>query len=123
MPGGHRAGAPRQMPAPPRDPLRTLPAGDRSRLELTVTRIRDGRWWRPASGQATLVVEGHLLGIGAGDRLRIFGRLAANAQPANPGEFDFAAHNRADRRLCSLHAGFPAAVTVMRPVRAGAWRG
>ncbi len=103
------------MPAPPRDPLRTLPVGDRSRVELNVTRIRDGKNWRPASGLATLIVEGHLLGVGAGDRLQVFGRLAATPQPANPGEFDYAAHNRAERRLCSVRAGFPAAVTITAP--------
>ncbi len=108
-------GAPRRMPAPPNDPLRTLPVGDRSRVELSVTRIRDGKNWRPASGLATLIVEGHLLGVGAGDRLQIFGRLASTPQPANPGEFDYAAHNRAERRLCAVRAGFPDAVTVTTP--------
>jgi competence protein ComEC len=106
-------GAPRRVPAPPRDPLSTLPVGDRSRLEVVVSRIRDLKTWRPAGGCASLVVEGHLLGAQAGDRLLVFGRLAANRRPANPGEFDIAAHRRAERCLCEVRAGFPEAVTVI----------
>ena len=65
--------SPRRVPTPPEDPLRTIPFGDRSRLTVCVTRVRDGRQWRRASGRAELLVDGHLLGVRASDRLQILG--------------------------------------------------
>ena len=39
-------GGPRRIPAPPYDPLRIIPSGDRTRLEVEVRALRDGRRWR-----------------------------------------------------------------------------
>jgi hypothetical protein len=39
---GRALGSPRRIPPPPFDPMRTLRAGERSRLDLEVLRIRDG---------------------------------------------------------------------------------
>jgi len=103
--------APRRVPAPPFDPLRAIPAGDRSRLLVRVYGVRDAARWLDASGQATVMIEGHLLGIRAGDRLRIFAQLSAPRVPLNPGEFDFALHNRADRKLSVLSAESPACIS------------
>jgi competence protein ComEC len=105
-------GGPRRIAAPPHDPLSPFPKGDESRLAIAVTAVRDGSTWTPASGQALLIVEGHLPGVHAGDRLQIFGNFYASAPPKNPREFDRAAHTRADRRLCQLRSGFPGCVTV-----------
>ena len=77
------------------------------------SKIRDGSEWRPVSGKARLLVEGHLLGVIAGDQLQIFASLVATTSPRNPGEFDYAALERSRGRLCHLHASHPACATVL----------
>ncbi len=67
--------SPRRVPAPEFDPLRPIGTGDRSRLAVRLVGIRDGEAWTSASGLTTLDVEGHLLGVHAGDRLQIFAQL------------------------------------------------
>lgn len=105
--------APTRLPAPPFDPLRALPSGESSRLDVRVTEVRDGERWRRTVGRATLIVEGHLLGVHAGDRLRIFGQLSAPTHVLNPGQFDFAAYARGDRRLALVRTDHPDAVNVV----------
>ncbi|MBI3837812.1 MAG: DUF4131 domain-containing protein, partial [Planctomycetia bacterium] len=89
-------GSSRRVPAPPPDPLRMLATPERTRLEIDLLAVRDGEAWRPLSGTATLLVDGHLLDIRSGDHLRIFGQLASVRQAANPGEFDYAQQARAN---------------------------
>jgi hypothetical protein len=96
-----------RVAAPPRNPLRASPTGEHSRLIVSVTGIRDGKTWRPASGTCQLSVQGHALWIHPGDQLRIFGKLARPSPTLNPGEFDFAAHARADRVLTRVRAATP----------------
>ncbi|MCX7426907.1 MAG: ComEC/Rec2 family competence protein, partial [Planctomycetia bacterium] len=103
----------RRMPAPEPDPMQIIPRGDRTRLEIDVVGIRDGAGWQPASGRATLLVDGHLLGIHAGDRVRIFGQLASPSAARNPGEFDFAQHARADRQRSVLRSEYTDCVSVV----------
>jgi competence protein ComEC len=110
-------GGPRRIPAPPFDPLQTFAAPERTRLDVEVLAVRDRAVWRPASGRARLYVGGQMDGVRAGERLRVFAQLAALAGPANPGEFDFAAMARGDRRLCRLQCEFPECVTT----RGGGW--
>ena len=74
-----RFSAPRRLPAPEFDPLRAIPTGDRSRLYVRIRGVRDADDWLDASGRATVLIDGHLLGIRAGDRLRIFAQLSARA--------------------------------------------
>lgn len=105
--------SPRRVPAPEFDPMRPMAGGDRSRLRLRLAQVRDGELWRSASGVATLDVNGHLLGIDCGDRVQVFGQLRAARRPANPGEFDYAAYERIERRLCSIATDFPECVTVV----------
>ena len=104
---------PRHVPAPAHDPLRAIPLGDRSRIEIAALRLRDGGHWRPVTGRALLTVDGHLLGVHAGDRLRVYCQLRATAGAQNPGEFDFAAFARGDRQLAVLRADTPDCVTVL----------
>lgn len=106
-------GSPRRLPAAPFDPLRALPSSERSRFEVDLVAVRDGSDWQPAAGRATVTVAGHLLGVDAGDRLRIVAQLAAPRVALNPGEFDSALHARADRKLALLHCNYPEAVTVL----------
>ncbi len=99
-----------RVSAPPPTPLRAIPGSERSRLLVQVTGIRDGQTWRPASGRCRLSVEGHVLWVHPGDRLRIFGQLARPAPPLNPGAFDFATHARADRQLARIRCSAPECV-------------
>ena len=93
--------------------MRIIPTGDRSRLDVRATAIRDGDRWLPVTGKVGLSVEGHLLGVRAGDRLRVFGDLNSVWGPDNPGEFDYAAYYRADRTLCTLRSPYPDCVSVI----------
>lgn len=106
---------PRRLPAPRFDPMRIIPQGDRTRTQLRIVGIRDGSTWRPASGRATLMVEGHLLGVHAGDRLRIFAQLVAPSMARNPGEFNRADYERAQRRRSFLRCNYPDCVSVVQP--------
>ena len=110
-------GAPRVIPAPQPDPMEVIPHGDRSRVELSLCSIRDGVRWRAVSGRTRLYVDGHLSGVSAGDRLRIFGRLSRPRGVRNPGELDRAGYLRAARKLSRLSTECPESVSVVRPGR------
>lgn len=114
--------SPRRVDAPPENPLRTRPTGERSRLLVRVTQVRQGRLWQAASGTGELCVDGHLLGIRAGDRLQAFAFLQRPPDPLNPGEFDLAWHRRCDRQLFQLDGRYPDAVTRLAPGSLGNWR-
>jgi competence protein ComEC len=105
---------PSRVPAPPDDPLRTIPGGEMSRLEVAAVALRDGTAWKKVSGRAALLVDGHLLGAHCGDRVRVFAALARPRPARNAGEFDFALHARADRRLCELYCDNPDCVVVLQ---------
>ena len=119
---GRRLDSPRRVAAPPDNPLRTRPAGERSRLLVSVMQVRNGQAWRPASGTAELYVDGHVLGVRAGDRLQLFALFHRPPSPLNPGGFDLAWHRRCDRQLVQLDAHFPDSVTVLAPGSLWNWR-
>ncbi len=108
---------PEVLPAPLFTPLRAIPGGERCRTNLLVTGIRDGTTWLAAGGRCQLVVDGDFLAVEPGDQLQVFAKLRRPSPPMNPGEFDFAARARADRRLASLVTGSPDCVTVVEPNR------
>jgi competence protein ComEC len=101
---------PRWVPAPAPTPLRTIPQGEQSELLVWLTAVRDGRAIRPASGWASLDVNGLLDSVRAGDRIRIMAQGSQPAAPLNPGEFDFASYQRSQRIGCHLFAEFPQCV-------------
>jgi len=105
---------PQRLAAPPADPMRVIPATDRSRLVVRCVAIRDGRQWREAQGRFTLLVDGHLLGVAAGDQVQVFGQLARTSLAHNPGQFDFAEFQRGDRQLAVVRSSFPECVRVER---------
>ena len=111
--------SPRWVPAPPATALRTIPKGDETEVYLWVTAVRDHQTWRPASGWALMDVDGHLLGVRAGDRLRVMALGSRPQLPLNPGEFDYAAYERSRRLWCRLRAPFPESVEVVE--RGPAW--
>jgi len=107
--------SPRWIPAPPPTPLRTIPKGEHSQLLVWITAVRDGRAFRPASGWATLDVEGRFEEVRAGDRLRVMAQGARPTAPLNPGEFDFSLHERSRRVACRLFAEFPDNIRRLSP--------
>ena len=115
---GYVTGGPRRIPALPYDPLRMFSTPERMRVDLEVTSIRNDDVWRTSAGRTTMFVSGYLDDVRPGDRVRIFGQLAASQPPANPGSYDFAERARVDRRLCSLSAEFPECVTKLE---SGGW--
>ncbi len=78
--------APRRVAPRPFDPLRAIPSGQHSRLAVRAEAVRAGRDWQPASGQATLEIDGQLVDIEAGDRLQLSRRSrrrSLRSMPAN----------------------------------------
>lgn len=92
-------------------------AGDtvRTRLTLRVNRIRDGSFWKPATGITDLVIHTSTNHVKSGDEIRVFGRLVASSPPNNPGQFDFQKFYRAKCRLAFLHAYEIESVQVLKP--------
>jgi competence protein ComEC len=107
--------APRRVAAPPFDPMNAIPRGERSRLELDVTSIRDGDAWRSVTGRALLAVDGELTDVEGGDRLRVIGAFATPSPPLNPGGFSYADYLRADRIRTVVFAEHRAAITRLAP--------
>ncbi len=104
---------PSAVSAPPPNPMRAIPVGEKSRLLVDVVRIRDGDTCAPASGRCQITVDGHVLGVHAGDHLQAFGQLGRIAPPLNPGEFDFADHARADRQFVRVRSTVPESITIL----------
>jgi competence protein ComEC len=102
--------SPRWVPAPPLTAMRTIPKGDETELFLRVTAIRNGQSWQPASGNATVDVDGHLLGVRAGDKLRLYVLASRPRGTFNPGEFDFSKWERSRRVFCKLRGIFPESI-------------
>lgn len=101
-------------PAPPPNPLRAIPAESRSQLIVQVMRIRDGTNWRDTGGETRLRINGTLREIVPGDRILVYGQLERARPALNPGQYDYAAAERADGRLCELYTGSPECVTVVK---------
>ncbi len=113
---------PRWRPAPTPSPFATYQRGDQMQFDVRVVQVRDGIQWRPAAGKAGVIVEGHLLTVRAGDRLQLFGQAQRLQPPLNPGEFDFAARERSERKLCRVWVEHPDAVTVVQRGSSLSWR-
>jgi competence protein ComEC len=110
---GVLAAAPKIIAAPAPNPMQTIPEGDKTLLELHVERLRDGTGWRRVSGSVVLLVDGHAIVPQAADRVRAYAMLSTPSAAANPGQFDFAAYERASGHLCLLRGGFPESVVVV----------
>ncbi len=104
---------PRFVAPPPFDPMRVIPTGARTKLLLEAAAVRDGSRWVPVSGRTALTVDGQLLGVHSGDRIRVFGTLSKPQGDDNPGGFDQATFLRGSRQLCRLWTTHPDCVTVV----------
>lgn len=91
----------------------------KTRFEIEVRRVRDGETWRRTVGRSDVQIDATVEGLAAGDGVRLLGRVARSPPPLNPGEFDFAAHYRSERKLCVVRAARADAVAVV--TSASAW--
>jgi competence protein ComEC len=114
--------SPRWSPAPPLHAMRTVPKGDETEFLVWVTRVRRGATWEPASGYARVDVDGHLLGVRAGDRLRLLVLASQPMKPLNPGDFDYAAYERSRRVFCRMRGLFPESIAVVEQGSFWSWR-
>lgn len=114
--------SPRWSPAPPLHAMRTVPKGDETELMVWVTRVRDGATWKPATGYARVDVDGHLLGVRAGDRIRLLVLASQPMKPLNSGDFDYAAYERSRRVFCRLRGLFPESISVVERGSVWSWR-
>jgi competence protein ComEC len=112
---GIATAAPRRIPPPRFDPLRPPEPNDQSRLVIRAAGIRVGEEWKSASGNALVLVQGDLLGIHAGDRIQVVGRIVAAPRAGNPGEDDLAELARGRRQMAAIRAIYPQCVTVIAP--------
>ncbi len=112
-------GTPVLLPQEPPDPMRTYTRQRMTRVPVRAIGIRDDTRWRSASGAGNLMVIGPLDGVRAGDCVRVYGYLQKAAPPGNPGEFDYGAFTRADRRLFFVRADSAAAVEILPDHGAG----
>jgi competence protein ComEC len=85
--------------------LRSMPRSEPARSVLEVTYLQLADDWRPVSGRVRLIAAGPLDGLHCGDYVEAIGWLTAPGEPANPGEFDPAAHYLDERitALLSVH--------------------
>jgi competence protein ComEC len=116
--------SPRRLSAPVIDPLRSgavQAAMQRPSSEcvVAVRAVRRGAAWRPASGRATLIVDGDPPDVVAGCRVRVLGRGVRPPPPLNPGEFDFRERARSLRCLSIVRAHSAECVRVLS--RPAAW--
>ncbi len=116
---------PRFRPAPALDPLSVVQPHPLSRVELQVTRVRQGELWQPASGNALLAVAQRLEGLEAGDPVRVFAQVLPSPGPVNPGQRDWRPIRRAQRRRVVLWADSGQAVVPLEEPRSlgGLWPG
>jgi competence protein ComEC len=110
---GLALGRARVIPAPPPDPFSSVEQGPRSRLELDVTAIRDGQVWQPASGRIHLTIDGIVLTVRYGDKIRVLGDLLARPIPLNPGEPDRAMIERSEDRSGAVACRSPDSISIV----------
>ena len=89
----------RSLTPPTADRLRAVSIEPSSECLVAVQGIRSGSIWQPASGRATVIVDGKPPDVVAGSRVRVFGRGVRPAPALNPGEFDFRQRARSLRVL------------------------
>lgn len=79
---------------PSKDPLRSFARAGTTTAFLRVSQLRRGDNWVTVSGRVRIAgVEGWPE-LHCGDAVEVVGQLVLAAPPANPGEFDYAAHLR-----------------------------
>jgi len=98
--------------AAPNDPLRSFSRSGTTVSVVRASQIRRGDNWLTVSGRVRVVGVEDWPELHCGDAIEVVGQLVPIAPPSNPGEFDFAGHQR-DQGVRTLLAArkTPAAVT------------
>ncbi|HMO14637.1 MAG TPA: DNA internalization-related competence protein ComEC/Rec2 [Pirellulaceae bacterium] len=104
---------PDRAPQPRTSKYDPIPRDETTRFTLRVDKLRDADNWVRASGQLECYVLGRIDKITRGNRVRIYGKLSSYPAPSNPGEFDYRAKARTERKLARLGVAFPEAVQVI----------
>jgi competence protein ComEC len=116
--------SPRRLSAAVIDPLRSGAAQAAmqqlsSECVVAVRATRRGATWCPASGRASLIIEGDPPEITAGCLVRVVGRGLRPSAPLNPNEFDFRQRARSLRCLSIVRAHSAECVRLLS--RPAAW--
>ncbi|MFO0868209.1 MAG: ComEC/Rec2 family competence protein [Pirellulales bacterium] len=112
---------PRVWEAPARHPLASYPPRDEMECLVELRAVRERQQWRSCAGRARLVIATAKLAVHCGDRIRVYGLASRPAPPGNPGEYDGAAAERGQRRLCRLKVPDAAGVQQVRPGAHWTW--
>lgn len=110
---GEVATLPETLPAPEETALQTSLADERTRFVLNVSALRRGDDWVPAAGLCVVIIQGTFSDLLPGDELELSGQLARHEPPGNPGEFDFAADQRAEGSLTVLRAAQASSLRIL----------
>ena len=110
---------PESSSLPSAQPLATIPQGIESKFKADATHIRDRNKWVRATGRVAVRVDGHVLGVGVGDVVQIFGSLTIPASPMNPGQHDGRIAGRTERMICRLDAPYPDCVSLIEATSRG----
>ncbi|MEI6240109.1 MAG: ComEC/Rec2 family competence protein [Planctomycetia bacterium] len=107
--------SPRQLTIPPSSAPGGLAIEPSTECVVSVTKVRRGASWKPASGRAAVIVVGEPPDGVSGTRVRIVGRGLRPGHALNPGEFDFRERAQARRCLSIVRCDSRACVRVLRP--------
>lgn len=88
-------------------------SGDQTRFNFRANYLRDGSVWRSVTGNCRVIVDGHLLGVRAGDTVQLSCQLRKPSDAMNPGQFSLADYEASQGFLSRLTVKHPQAVVVI----------
>ena len=104
---------PRFYPKPPHRSGQFFETSERTMFTFCAEQLRDGRDWISVSGNVLVVIYDDSRPFRIGDRLQLFGELAAPLPAVNPGDFDYADYLRGLRTRALLRCPDNSAVTLL----------
>ena len=110
---GTVAEMPRFYAKPLHNPGQIFETSEKTVFTLRVEHLRDGRDWISVSGNVLVMVYDDGRAYRIGDRLQLFGELAAPLPAQNPGDLDYADYLRGLRTRALLRCPDNSAVTLL----------